>query len=264
MISATPKPKVAIVTGAAQGIGRAIALRLAEDGYDISLADLPRSQKLLQDVTQEVLAVGVRVIPVLVDVSVEEQVNEMIIKTVEELGRVDVMVANAGIAPVCPFLDITTDLMDQVYQVNVKGVFLCYQAAAKQMIKQGDGGRLIGACSMSGLRTGPNMTAYCMSKFAVRSINQGAAVELGKYGITANVYCPTVVETDMWTAIDETLTEMNGAEKGSYTQKRASLNPLGRNAKPEDIASMVSFLAGKDASFVTGQAMQVTGGDWLS
>ncbi|WWC61883.1 uncharacterized protein I303_104468 [Kwoniella dejecticola CBS 10117] len=267
MISATtPVKKVAIVTGSAQGIGRAIAFRLAEDGYNICLVDLPSSSKLLEEVTQEITSKGhsTSVVAVHVDVSIEKEVYAMVDKTVQTLGRVDVMVANAGIAPVTPFLELSTDTLDKVYQVNVRGVFLCYQAAAKQMIQQGEGGRLIGACSMSGLRTGANMSAYCASKFAVRAINQGAAVELGKYGITANVYCPTVVETEMWAKIDDEISSLKGTQKGEYTEKRASLNPLGRNATPEDIAAMVSFLAGKDSSFVTGQAMQVTGGDWLS
>ncbi|WWC89320.1 uncharacterized protein L201_004241 [Kwoniella dendrophila CBS 6074] len=219
MISASsPTKKVAIVTGSAQGIGRSIALRLAEEGYNICLADLPSSQHLLEKVGSEIRDKGVTSMIVQVDVSNEKDVYKMIDKTVENLGRVDVMVANAGIAPVTPFLELSCDTLDKVYQVNVKGVFLCYQAAAKQMIKQGDGGRLIGACSMSGLRTGPNMSAYCASKFAVRAINQGAALELGKYGITANVYCPTVVETEMWEKIDCEISEIKGTTKGEYTE----------------------------------------------
>ncbi|WRT66378.1 uncharacterized protein IL334_003333 [Kwoniella shivajii] len=264
MVSTDSQKKVAIITGAAQGIGRAIALRLAQDGFDICIADLPSSQALLDKVAGEIKDIGVRALAVHVDVSAEKDVYGMVDKTVEILGRVDVMVANAGIAPVVPFLELKVETLDKVYAVNVRGVLLCYQAAAKQMIKQGEGGRLVGACSMSGLRTGPNMSAYCASKFAVRAINQGAALEFGKYNITANVYCPTVVETEMWEKIDSQMADMKGMVKGEYTEKRASLNPLGRNAKPEDIASMVSFLAGKDSSFVTGQAMQVTGGDWLS
>ncbi|WWC70203.1 uncharacterized protein I206_104153 [Kwoniella pini CBS 10737] len=234
--------KVAIITGAAQGIGKAIAIRLSEDGYNISLADLPSSSKLLEEVKAEIVSKGhgTDVITVQVDVSNEKEVYDLVDKTVQQLGRVDVMVANAGIAPVTPFLELSVNTLDKVYQVNVRGVFLCYQAAAKQMIKQGEGGRLIGACSMSGLRTGANMSAYCSSKFAVRAINQGAAVELGKYGITANVYCPTVVETEMWNKIDDGMSKVKGTQKGKYTEIRANLNPLGRNATPEDIAAMVS------------------------
>ncbi|WWD17293.1 hypothetical protein CI109_101733 [Kwoniella shandongensis] len=259
-----PTPRVAIVTGAAQGIGRAISLRLASEGFSLGIADLSSSIDKLQDVVREVEQMGVRCVAIPTDVSKEKDVYELVAQTVTALGRLDVMVANAGIAPVASFLEMTPELLDTIYSVNVRGVFLCYQAAAKQMIKQGKGGRLIAACSTSGLRTGPNVSGYCSSKFAVRALNQGAALEFGKYGITANVYCPTVVETDMWKNIDEHITNMQGIEAGTYTQKRRDLNPMRRNATPEDIAGMVAFLASKDASFVSGQAMQVTGADWLS
>ncbi|KAK8864411.1 hypothetical protein IAR55_001659 [Kwoniella newhampshirensis] len=260
----TPTRRVAIVTGAAQGIGRAISLRLATEGFEVALADLSTSSDKLQEVSRDIKKIGGRSVTIPTDVTVEAEVYALVSKTVEELGRLDVMVANAGIAPVCPFLEMKPELLDKIFSVNVRGVFLCYQAAAKQMIKQGSGGRLIAACSTSGLRTGPNVSGYCASKFAVRALNQGAALEFGKYGITANVYCPTVVETDMWKNIDAEITSMQGIEAGTYTQKRRDVNPLGRNATPEDIAGMVAFLASKDASFVSGQAMQVTGGDWLS
>uniref|UniRef100_A0A1A6A593 3-oxoacyl-[acyl-carrier protein] reductase n=1 Tax=Kwoniella dejecticola CBS 10117 TaxID=1296121 RepID=A0A1A6A593_9TREE len=233
MISATtPVKKVAIVTGSAQGIGRAIAFRLAEDGYNICLVDLPSSSKLLEEVTQEITSKGhsTSVVAVHVDVSIEKEVYAMVDKTVQTLGRVDVMVANAGIAPVTPFLELSTDTLDKVYQVNVRGVFLCYQAAAKQMIQQGEGGRLIGEYKdrtpplPSPLPPHPIASASPpTSKFAVRAINQGAAVELGKYGITANVYCPTVVETEMWAKIDDEISSLKGTQKGEYTEKVSGL-----------------------------------------
>ncbi|WVQ81988.1 hypothetical protein IAT38_004115 [Cryptococcus sp. DSM 104549] len=218
--STTTNPRrVAIITGAAQGIGKAIAIRLAKEGFDLALADLSSSTEQLEKVVEAVNAAGVKAVAVPTDVSQEEDVYALVEKTVELLGRLDVMVANAGIAPVVSFLDMKPETLDKLYSVNVRGVFLCYQAAAKQMIKQGDGGRLIAACSTSGLRTGPNVSGYCSTKFAVRALNQGAALEFGQFGITANVYCPTVVETEMWANIDKEITGKTGAEEGSYTQK---------------------------------------------
>lgn len=141
--------KVAIVTGAAQGIGEAIALRLARDGYDIALADLERSIEGLERVSLAVQAVrdGARTTCIACDVRKKTDVDAMVAKTVSDLGRVDCMVANAGICPVGPFLDLTEEVFDNITAVNVKGVIFCYQAAARQMIKQGWGGRLIGMSS---------------------------------------------------------------------------------------------------------------------
>jgi len=154
--------KVAIVTGtslphqhtltlgAAQGIGEAIALRLAKDGFNVVLADLPSSEGQAAKVAKAAEAFGAKTSVIAVDVSKKAQVDALVEKTVAELGRLDVMVANAGIAPVGPFMDVSEETIDKLHAVNVKGVLFCYQAAARQMIKQGWGGRLIGECDAGG------------------------------------------------------------------------------------------------------------------
>ncbi|TXT11182.1 hypothetical protein VHUM_01933 [Vanrija humicola] len=248
--------RVAIVTGAAQGIGRAIALRLAKDGFDLALADLKPSRGKLDAVAAEVQALGAKTAQIDCDVRSEADVYALVEGAVAALGDLDVMIANAGIAPAKMFLDNTTEFMDNLYQINVRGVMYCYQAAAKQMIKQGHGGKLIAACSISGITTTEGQSAYCATKFAVRALNQGAAIELGKHGITANVYCPGPVLTDMWAAIDKDMAKEHGAKEGELSAAMAKRSPLGRNAEPEDIAALVSFLAGPDSGYITAQAIQ--------
>ncbi|RSH82412.1 uncharacterized protein EHS24_007380 [Apiotrichum porosum] len=256
--------RVAIVTGAGQGIGRAIAHRLARDGFRLALADVSGNAKALDGVVTEVGKFGTKAISLPCDVRKKEDVDGLVAETAKELGQVNVMVANAGIAPTDSFMDIEPKFFDNLYEVNVRGVLFSYQAAARQMIAQGGGGKLIAACSVSGIGVGIHQTAYCSSKFAVRAINQGAALELGKYGITANVYCPGPVLTDMWKKIDDDFVTLDGKNSGGRTKELADLSPLGRCAEPEDIAKLVGFLAGPDSDFVNGQAMQCNGGAWLS
>ncbi|KAL1404880.1 hypothetical protein Q8F55_008491 [Vanrija albida] len=257
-----PEPKVAIVTGAAQGIGRAIALRLAREGFVLALADVPGARDKLDGAVAEV---GGRAIAVECDVRHKAEVDALVAAAVDAFGRLDVMVANAGIAPTDTFLDLTVDAYDTLYAINQRGVLLCYQAAARQFIAQGGGGKLIAACSVSGFDTQLHQTGYCSTKFAVRSLNQGAARELGRYGITANVYCPGTVNTPMWQKMDEAFVGEDGARApGVLTQRKIDATPLGRIAETEDVADLVAFLAGPGSNFVSGQAIQVCGGEYVT
>ncbi|KAG8683589.1 hypothetical protein FRC08_014198, partial [Ceratobasidium sp. 394] len=178
--------RVAIVTGAAQGIGRAVALRLAADGVDVSVNDIPQKQDVLLELVKEIEAKGRKSIAVTGDVSKESEVKNMVAQTVEKLGGVDIMVANAGIDRPYSILDLPEEEFDTVMGVNAKGVLFCYRAAAEQMIKQGKGGRIIGAASVLGLTAhgAANHVAYITSKFAIRAITQTAAIEWGEHNIT--------------------------------------------------------------------------------
>ncbi|KAG8686736.1 hypothetical protein FRC08_012344 [Ceratobasidium sp. 394] len=209
---------VAVVTGAAQGIGRAIAQGLAAKGYLLALADLPSKQGELQstvneciEIQQSAISPGFipKVLPVLCDVSNESQVEVLVHTAVSELGGIDVMVANAGIFKRATLLDVTDEDFDQIYAVNVKGVLYCYRAAARAMIPRG-GGRIIGACSRAGKSGAPEAGAYSASKFAVRSLTQTAAREWGKHGITVNAYAPGPVDTDMWNLLASHLDAYQG------------------------------------------------------
>ncbi|BEI86283.1 hypothetical protein CcaverHIS002_0605700 [Cutaneotrichosporon cavernicola] len=253
--------RVAVITGASQGIGAAIARRLSKDGFDLALADLDSAQPALQKLIQEL---GGRAVAITCDVRNKDDVDAMVSVAVAELGRVDVMIANAGIAPVGPFLDVTVDTMDNLHAVNVRGVFLCYQAAARQMIRQGGGGKLIAACSTAGWQGYPGFSMYSASKFAVRSLNQSAAKELGKHGITCNVYCPAPVDTQMWTDIDKTLSGHLGGPQGALTDSRLKGAPMGRLVQAEDVSNLVAFLAGPDSGFISGESIVVSGADTVA
>ncbi|KAF9447568.1 NAD(P)-binding protein [Macrolepiota fuliginosa MF-IS2] len=259
---------VALVTGASRGIGRAVALRLAADGYSIALNDLPSSQEVLRVVEAEVKGLGREVIICVADVTKEIEVQSMIDIVVVKLGGLDVMVANAGICVPKPFLETTLDDWDEHFNVNGKGVYLCYLYAAKQMIKQSRGGRIIGACSLAGKQgtvdrerlyyarrringpTGsPLLSIYSATKFAVRSLTQTAAIELAKHNITVNAYAPGFVKT---TLMDQFV---QGAKPWGVTDS------IYKNAgTPEEIAGLVSYLASKDARHVTGQSININGG----
>ncbi|MEY4750529.1 MAG: hypothetical protein RIQ60_2743 [Pseudomonadota bacterium] len=264
-MSLTPSSaRTAIVTGAAQGIGRGIATRLAADGLAVTLADLPSNAQALDEAVQAITAAGGTARGAFANVTQRNQVEHCVAEHVAAYGGLDVMVANAGVTLIAKFMDTTDEIFDRTIDINLKGVFYSYQAAARQMIAQGRGGRLIGACSVSGHKGGDWVSAYCASKFGVRGMTQSLALELAPHGITANVYSPGNVDTPMYQAIDKMVTEREGTPRGSQIQKMAATIPLGRFAQPEDIAKVVSFLASEDSAYMTGQSLLVDGGIYMN
>ena len=250
--------KIAIVTGGAQGIGRAISLRLAADGAAVAVADL--NEEKAGSVANEIVSAGGKALPVRVDVADAVSTTELIERTVRDLGRVDVMVANAGIIQVKPFLDLSTEDWDRTFAVNVRGVFLSLQAAARQLIAQGDGGRLLATASIAAKMGSPYQAHYQSSKAAVVGMVRSIAWELGKHCITVNCYCPGVVDTDMWRYIDLERGKLLGRQPGELLKEMAGRIPLGRVEVPEDVAPLVSFLASEESRYITGQAINVCGG----
>ena len=255
--------RTALVTGAAGGIGRAIADRLVADGFGVSVADLPSSADQLQALTANLggpdVALGLTV-----DVTEAASVDAAVAAHVGHFGGLDVMVANAGIAVTAPLLEITAEQWQLTMDVNVKGVLHCYQSAARQMISQGRGGRLIGAASVAAHRGGKWQSAYSASKFAVRGMSQSAAQELAEHQITVNVYSPGVVHTPMWEGIDAEMSRRRGTELGSEMAGMVAGIPLGRLEQPTDVAGVVAFLASPEAAYITGQSIVVDGGMWFS
>ncbi|KAI0273055.1 hypothetical protein BGY98DRAFT_130201 [Russula aff. rugulosa BPL654] len=248
--------KVALVTGAARGIGRAIALRLAEDGLDVAVNDLPNTPEL-DDVVQEIENKGRRSLAVPADVSLEEDVEKIILQVVQKLGSLDVMVANAGIMVYQSFLDSTVEDFDRLMAVNARSTFVCYKHAARQMIAQGRGGRIIGACSAAGKQGAGIASAYSASKFAVRGLTHAAASDFGKYGITVNAYAPGVINTRMRFINAQPGTDFDSKVKSAV----AGLGiPIQRTAAPEEVAALVSYVASDGAGFVTGQCISIDGG----
>lgn len=248
------------ITGAARGIGKAIATRLAEDGHDLVVSDLPSMAETLEQTRAELEGLGVQAVALTGDVSDAESVRGLVQGTAETLGSLDVMVANAGIAQTKALLDVSPREYDQVHAVNGRGVFLCYTEAARQMIEQGNGGKIIGAASIAAHKGFALLGVYCSTKFAVRGLTQAAAQEWAEHGITVNAYCPGIVDTTMWEEIDRDLGDINQVGKGESMAAMAELITLGRVSTGADVAGYVSFLAGPDSDYMTGQSVMIDGG----
>ena len=250
--------KVALVTGAGMGIGNAIAQRLARDGFAVAVNDI--STDVADAAAAELRSAGATAAGVQADVSDRDQVFAMVDKVVAELGRLDVMVSNAGIVQVDPILAITEADFDKLFAINVKGVLWCAQAAAQQMIAQGEGGKIINAASSASHRSNAVLGTYGASKFCVRALTQVMAQEFAPHGITVNAYCPGIVDTGMWDTIDSRAAEVMQIPVGAMKEKVLGGIALGRLQTPGDVANFVSFLASEDADYITGQNMLTDGG----
>lgn len=250
--------KVALVTGAGQGIGRGIALRLAKEGADVGLVDL-KSDKI-ESVKAEVEALGRKATTFTADVSDRDQVFAAVEHVAKELGGFDVIVNNAGIAQVKPLEDVRPADLDLIYKINVNGVVWGIQAAAAKFKELAHKGKIINASSIAGHDGFALLGVYSSTKFAVRALTQAAAKELASSGITVNAYCPGIVGTDMWVDIDKRFSEITGAPIGATYKKYVEGIALGRVQTPDDVAALVQFLASDDSDYITGQAILTDGG----
>jgi meso-butanediol dehydrogenase / (S,S)-butanediol dehydrogenase / diacetyl reductase len=253
--------KVAFVTGAGDGIGKAIALRLAKDGFNVAVNDIVGEKA--ERVKRQIESFGVESLDLQGDVSNRQQVFDMVGAVVKKFGRMDVLVANAGITQVKPLLEVTEEDLLKMFKVNVFGVLYCMQAAAEQMKKQGKG-KIINASSTSGKRAVEFLGHYAATKFGVVALTQAGAKEFAPYGITVNAYCPGIVNTKMWEYIDSKMSEILRVEKGETFRRKVEDIPLGRAEEPEDVANLVSFLASEDSDYMTGQAIVIDGGTYFS
>lgn len=250
--------KVAFVTGAAQGIGEAIALRLAEDGFSVAVADL--NLAAAESVAQQVRGLGRESYAVSVDVADRESVFAAVEDAAARLGGLDVMINNAGIAPIMPIEAIDVATYRKTFDINVGGVLWGIQAAVKVFRSLGHGGKIISASSQAGQVGNPELAVYSGSKFAVRGITQTAARDLAKYGITVNAYCPGIVNTPMMQRVAKDLADNNGQPVEWGMEQFAKNITLGRVSEARDVAACVSFLAGPDSDYMTGQAVIIDGG----
>ncbi|KAI8999039.1 NAD-P-binding protein [Trametes punicea] len=250
--------RVALVTGAAQGIGEAIALRLAEDGLDVAVVDLPHKRDELEAIAGVIREKGRRSLTLYGDVSLEADVEAMVKKTTDELGSLDVMVANAGILKRAPIVELTVESWEAIIAVNARGVMLAIKHAARQMITQGGGGRIIAASSAAGTQGLRNLAAYSASKFAIRGLVHTAATELRPYDITVNAYCPGAIKTNMGGQPDEKMDDGKRATISNDIGMPSDIKP----AEPEVIGSFVSYLAKTESHYITGQSVHINGG-WM-
>lgn len=252
--------KSVLITGSAQGIGKAIALRLAEEGAQITVADM--NLELASEVVEEIKRKGGQAIAVKVDVADRAQVKSCIDETVKTFGKLDVIFNNAGFNKPMKFLEVTEENWNAIMRVNALGTFLCMQEAAKQMIKQGHGGKIINTTSMSGRQSFPNFTPYSASKFAVNSLIQAGARELSAaYDITVNGFGPGVVSTKLWDGLNKDLYALGASRtEDSAIDEFSETIPRGRVATPEDITGTALFLASSDSDYMTGEYIMIDGG----
>lgn len=251
--------RTALVTGASRGIGRGVALGLAAAGADVAVNyHRPAKPEFGRDnaadvaaVVAEIEAMGRRALAVEADVADGAAVRRMVGTVVDALGGLDVLVNSAGICPFHDFLTMPEELWDRVHGVNLKGAFLCSQAAARVMVEQGRGGRIIGISSISALVGGGMQTHYTPTKAGMHSLMQSMAIPLGPHGVTCNSVLPGAIATDINSG------DWSDPDKRAYLDGRI---PLGRFGEPDDIAGPVVFLASDAARYVTGSALLVDGG----
>jgi meso-butanediol dehydrogenase / (S,S)-butanediol dehydrogenase / diacetyl reductase len=249
----------AIVTGAARGIGRGIAVALAGEGADIVIGDLPELADEAKHTSDEVAEAGRAAHFVPVDVRDNGQVQAMVKSAIDKLGKVDILVNNAGVIRVAPVVAMEEDDWDAIFDVNVKGTFLCSKAVAPHMMERQQG-RIINLSSIAGKTGGPGVAAYCASKFAVIGFTQSLAGELGPFNVTVNAICPGEVRTYMWDGvISPAVAAMRGTTADevfeSFIRERV---PLGRPQTAEDIGQCAVYLCRADN--VTGASINVAGG----
>jgi meso-butanediol dehydrogenase / (S,S)-butanediol dehydrogenase / diacetyl reductase len=252
------KGQVAIVTGAAQGIGRAIALRLAQDGMDIVIVDLRGEQA--ENVAAEVRELGVKALPLTLDVTFAEDRQQMIAQTLLTFNRLDVLVNNAAIQRVSLPLDVTEQHWDSVMNVNAKAVYFCCTAALQHMSVQ-KSGRIVNIASTLGKASSPIYhPVYTISKATTIATTKTLALAHANDSVRINAVCPGVIATPMQNQIDLEQARLSGQTLEQIQAERLSRVPLGRIEQPEEVAAVVSFLVGPDSRFMTGQAINVTGG----
>lgn len=245
--------KVAIVTGAGQGIGRACAIRLAAEGARVVVADI--NEKTSAETVTTIAEAGGAARLVIANVAQRLDVLNLLAATIEAYGQVDVMVANAGIVDDVPFLDLDEAEFDRVIATNLKGTFLCAQAAARQMVRQVEQGQPPGAIvNMSSINAQfglPDHVAYSISKGGIMQLTKSMAVALAPHGIRVNAIGPGTIETPLLAGV---------VKDEEFRQKVLSRTPLGRFGKPEEIAAIAAWLASNQASYITGETIYADGG----
>ena len=251
--------KVALVTGAARGMGRAIAIRLASEGARVVATDI--NGRMVEQTTIDIRELGHDAIAVEADIGDVADIDRVVVETMNAFGRIDILVNNAGVTRHADIMDLTVEDWDRIHRVNARGVFFCLQRVAREMIDSGHGGRIINIASIAGKGySGTSNAAYAASKGAVIAMTQIAAHQLGGYDINVNAICPgrTLTEMSRTTAVQRA--QDLGIPLDELEEQRNAIIPIGRANEPEDIAEMAAFLAGPGSRNITGQAFNVDGG----
>lgn len=251
--------KSALITGAARGIGRGFAESFIAEGATVAIADIN-----FDAAKQTAAELGDRAYPVHLDVSNQASIDAAVAEVVAHTGQLDILINNAALFDAAETVDITRESFDRLYAVNVAGTLFTMQAAAKQMISQGHGGKIINMASQAGRRGEALVLVYCSTKAAVISMTQSAGLNLIKHGINVNAIAPGVVDGDHWVHVDSMFAKLENKKPG---QKKAEVEagvPAGRFAVPEDLTGMAVFLASPESNYIVSQTYNVDGGQWMS
>jgi len=253
------KDKVAIVTGGARGIGAAVGARYAAEGARVVIADI-----LEREAAEAAAAIGREAFGLPLDVTRRGSIAAMIEAVVARAGRIDILVNNAATFDMGPFLEITEESYDRQFAINVKGLLFTLQAAAAQMVRQGQGGKIVNFSSQAGRRGEALVAVYCATKAAVISLTQSAGLALIKHRINVNAIAPGVVDTPMWDKVDALFAKYENLPLGEKKRQVSLAVPYGRMGAPSDIAGAAVFLASSDADYIVAQTLNVDGGNWMS
>lgn len=251
--------KSALITGAARGIGRGFAEAYVREGATVAIADI--NLEAAQAAASEI---GAAAYAVQLDVSDQASIDAAIASVVAKAGKLDILINNAALFDAAETVDITRASYDKLYAVNVAGTLFTMQAAAKQMIKQGHGGKIINMASQAGRRGESLVLVYCSTKAAVISMTQSAGLNLIKHGINVNAIAPGVVDGDHWVHVDAMFAKLEGKQPGQKKAEVAAGVPAGRFATPDDLTGMAIFLASSESDYILSQTYNVDGGQWMS
>jgi NAD(P)-dependent dehydrogenase (short-subunit alcohol dehydrogenase family) len=251
--------KVAIITGGARGIGRAIGERYAAEGARVVVADLNEAE-----CKATAAAIGNGALGVGVDVTKQSSIDALVATVVQTCGGIDILVNNAGVFDMGPLLEITHESYHKIFAVNVEGLLFTLQAVARQMVKQGRGGKIVNFASQAGRRGEALVAVYCASKAAVISITQSAGLALAKDRINVNGIAPGVVDTPMWGQVDALFAKYENLPLGEKKKQVGLAVPYGRMGTPDDMTGMALLLASADSDYIVAQTYNVDGGNWMS
>ena len=249
--------KRALITGAARGIGAAFAEAYIREGAEVMIGDIDIDRA--RDTAARIGAHAVRM-----DVTDQDSIDTAVAETVAQFGGIDILINNAALFTAAPITEITREDYNRVFDINVAGCLFTMQAVAKQMITQGQGGRIINMASQAGRRGEALVAVYCATKAAVISLTQSAGLNLIKHGINVNAIAPGVVDGEHWDGVDAFFAKYEGKAPGQKKKEVGDAVPFGRMGTAEDLTGMAVFLASDEAHYIVAQTYNVDGGNWMS
>lgn len=251
--------KVALITGAARGIGLAFAQAYSREGARVILADID-----LERAEASAAEIGSTAMAVHLDVTDQKSIDRAISEAIDKMGQIDVLVNNAALFTAAPIVEVDRADYTRVFDVNVAGTLFVLQAVARHMIERGNGGKIINMASQAGRRGEPLVSVYCATKAAVISLTQSAGLNLIEHGINVNAIAPGVVDGEHWDGVDAFFAKYEGKLPGQKKKEVGEAVPYGRMGKADDLTGMAVFLASSDADYVVSQTYNVDGGQWMS